>query len=115
MAKTEKKKKYTPEITKRFLLIMDEVVKEGRCDSPYEFLESVGEYRTNYGSYFNGTRSPTLEQLATACKKFGYSPTWAMLGTGNKKLDTKDEKTIEARVTELEATVAALKNMIKRK
>ena len=115
MPKTEKKKKYTPAITKRFLLIMDEVIKEGKCDTPAEFLISVGEHRQQLYAYLDDIRSPTLEQLATTCTRYGYSPTWVMLGTGDKKMNPKDEKTIEDRVTELEATVAALKNMIKRK
>lgn len=114
MPKTEKKKKYTPAITKRFLLIMEEVIKEGKCDTEAEFMESIGEHRTNLTVYLKGARSPTLEQLATTCVKYGYSPTWCLLGIGNKKLNIKDEKSIEDRVTELEANMAALKNMIKK-
>jgi hypothetical protein len=114
MAK-EKKQKYTPGIQKRFLSIIDETIKEGKCDSIYEFLESIGEHRSNSTAYKNGTRSPTLEQLATACMKYGYSPTWCILGVGNKKLNVKDEKTIEDRVSELEATVSSLKLTINRR
>lgn len=115
MPKTEKKKVYTPAITKRFLLIMDETIREGKCDSESEFMQSIGEHRGNIPAYHNGSRSPTLEQLATTCIKYGYSPTWFILGTGVKKLNIKDQKTIEDRVTELEAAVVALKNQMKRR
>jgi hypothetical protein len=115
MAKSTTKKKYTPAITKRFLVIMDESIKEGLCSTQAEFLTSIGEHRQSLPAYLEGTRSPTLEQVATTCTKYGYSPTWLILGTGDKKMNAKDEKTIENRVTELETTVAALKNQIKRK
>jgi hypothetical protein len=115
MPKTTNKKKHTPAITKRFLLIMDETIKEGKCESEADFLTSIGEHRTNLYAYQNGTRSPTLEQVATTCLKYNYAPTWLILGTGDKKMSPKNQKTIEDRVSELEVTVAALKNQVRRK
>jgi hypothetical protein len=115
MAKTAKEKKYTPQITKRFLLIMDETVKNGICNSQAEFLTSIGEHRQNLPEYLRGNRAPTLEQLATACEKYGYSPTWALLGIGDKKMKAVDRMSIEDRVSELEAAVALLKKQVKRK
>lgn len=115
MPKTTTKKKHTPAITKRFLLIMDETIRSGICDSESEFLTSVGEHRQNFPKFVDGTRSPTLEQVATTCLKYGYSPTWLILGTGDKKMNSKNQRTLEDRMSELEATVAALKNQIKRK
>ncbi len=117
MAKTAKKKekKYTPAITKRILFIMEEVIKEGVCDTVDEFMTSIGEHRTSKAAYEAGTRAPTPEQLAITCEKYGYSPTWVILGIGDKKLNTKSQRTMDERVSELEATVASLKNMIKKR
>jgi hypothetical protein len=112
--KTKTIKHYTPSITKRFLLIVDEVIREGSIGTRTEFAQAVGEHQQNLALMEKGTRAPTLEHIAVACKKFGYSPTWLVLGTGDKKLKVKDQKGIEDRVSELEAIVASLKNMIKR-
>jgi hypothetical protein len=116
MAKTKKKeKKYTPAITKRILLIMEEVIKEGVCDTVDEFMTSIGEHRTSKSAYEDGSRAPTPEQIAITCAKFGYSPTWVILGIGEKKLNPKNQTPLEDRVSELETVVQSLKNMIKRK
>jgi hypothetical protein len=110
-----KRTTYTPAITRRFLVIMEETVKEGTCESNGAFLESIGEYRQNLYGYLDGSRNPTLEQLATTCTKYGYSPTWVLLGMGDKRMKAGDNKSIEARVTELEASVARLNKLIKLK
>src|SRR6478735_9768122 len=98
MAKTAKKKTikvvkekpYTSEISKRFLLMIQETVEEGLCRSERHFLTSVGEYQQNLPQYLSGVRAPTLEQLTTACILYNYAPTWVLLGQGDKKLKPKD-------------------------
>lgn len=114
MAKTAKDKKYTPAIVKRILSIMEEVVREGRAGSYAEFLVSIGDVRTAKYDYETGRRAPTPEQIATACRRYGYSPTWILLGIGDKKLLDKKTKTVEVRVKELEAIVDDLKTIIQR-
>lgn len=107
-------KQYTPAITKRFLLIMDEAIRDGHTENRTTFAKSVGEHQQNLTAMQNGSRSPTLEQIATACKMYGYSPTWLILGTGEKKMAAKDEKTLDQRISELEAEVARIKRIVKK-
>jgi hypothetical protein len=113
--KTKTNKQYTPAITKRFLLIVDEVIRSGQVDTKGEFAKSVGEHQQNLSLMEKGTRAPTLEHIALSCKLYGYNPTWLILGVGEKKLKTSDGKTIEARVTDLETELAAIKRMVKKK
>lgn len=108
-------KLYTPAITKRFLLIMDEVIRDRKCENRTAFAKSVGEHQQNLPAMENGTRAPTLEQIATACRIYGYSPTWLILGTSEKKMSAKDEKTTDERLSELEAEVVRIKRLIKNK
>jgi hypothetical protein len=106
---------HTTAITKRFLLLMNEVLKDGLCATKGDFAGKIGEYQQNFPLMEQGIRAPTLEQLATACKVFGYSPTWLILGAGEKKLKAAESKTIETRLTELETEMAAVKRMLKKK
>jgi hypothetical protein len=107
-------KQYTQAITKRFLAIADELVKDGRCASRVEFTKEVGAHQQNLTKMESGTRYPTLENIALTCKKFGYNPIWLILGIGDKTLKIKDQKTIEDRVSELEVNVARLQRLSKK-
>jgi hypothetical protein len=104
------KKQHTKNITHRFLQICAEVIQEGHVNNRKEFAESVGEHQQNLSRMDKGTRSPTLEQIATACLKYGYSANWVMLNMGMKKL-TKEKKetgTIDQRINNLETEVARI-------
>jgi hypothetical protein len=107
-------KQYTPAITTRFLLIMDETIRDGHTENRTTFAKSVGEHQQNLPAMENGTRSPTLEQIATACRMYGYSPTWLIFGTGDKKMKAKDEMSLDQRISELEAEVARIKRLVKK-
>lgn len=106
-------KQHTPAITKRFLLIMDEAIRDGHTENRTTFAKSVGEHQQNLSAMEDGARSPTLEQIAAACKVYGYNPTWLILGTGDKRLKAKDQKTDDERLTQLEVEVSKIKRMLK--
>lgn len=114
MPNTKVNKQQTTAITKRFLAIADELVKEGRCKNRVEFTEAVGAHQQNLTPMEKGTRYPTLENIALTCKKYGYNPTWLILGIGDKRLKIKEERTIEERVAELEVDMARLKRLQKK-
>jgi hypothetical protein len=111
---TKVKKEHTLAITKRFLAIADELVKEGTCKTRVEFMSAVGAHQQNLTPMEQGTRYPTLENIALTCKKYGYNPTWVILGVGDKRLKIKEERTIEERVAELEVDMARLKRLSKK-
>lgn len=102
-------KNYTPAITKRFLLIMDEVLNEKRMTQG-EFFESIGMKQQNLFRLKNNG-APTLEQVAMVCATYGYSPNWVLLGMGDKKYKykPKEKKSLEDRVNELELDMAKIK------
>lgn len=104
-------KHYTSDITHRFLMIKDEVIKQGLCNTLKEFAEKVGEHPQNFSKMEKGTRFPTLDHIARACAEFGYSAQWLLLNQGPKRSDKKNEETLEQRVSDLETQM----RMIKRK
>lgn len=109
------KKKYTPGITQRFLLICDEVIHEGQAKNRSAFAKSVGEHQQNLSMMEKGTRAPTLEQIAIACKIYGYSANWVMLNIGEKKLKVKEQQSTEERLSNLEAEVSRISRTLKRR
>jgi transcriptional regulator with XRE-family HTH domain len=111
MAKKIQDKPYTKAIAKRFLQMMKDVIHEGQCIDKVDFATKIGEWSQNITAMEKGGRAPTLEQLATACKKFGYNPTWLVLGVGNKKLTQDDHK---KRITELETEMVRIKKLMKK-
>lgn len=107
-------KKYTPGITQRFLLIIDEVILDGQAKNRSSFAKSVGEHQQNLSLMEKGTRSPTLEQIAIACKLYGYSANWLILNLGEKKLKETEQKTTEERISNLEAQVSKINRRLKK-
>ena len=102
-------------ITERFLLICEEVIREGLCKTKKEFAAVVGEHAQNLTLMAKGSRAPTLEQIAKACELYGYSPTWLILGVGPRKLAGANKDSTENRVSNLELEVARLKKDFKKK
>lgn len=86
-------KPYSPDITKRFLLIIDEVIRDRLTENRTTFAKKVGEHQQNLPAMKKGMRYPG--QVATACKVYKYNPTWLILGTGDKKLSVNQETTLE--------------------
>lgn len=109
------KKQYTGDITKRFLLLCDEVIREGHTRNKSTFAKSVGEYQQNLALMEKGTRSPTLEHIAAACKLYGYSANWVVLNLGEKKLKAQEQKPLDERVSFLESEVARITRVLKKK
>lgn len=110
-------KEHTHGITQRFLQICSETIQEGRINNRKEFCEQVGEHQQNLSQMDKGRRAPTLDQLARACKKFGYSPNWLILNIGNKKLTKempKPDGNLEHRINILETEVARLSRNMRR-
>lgn len=105
-------KEYATDITQRFLLIKDEVIREGLVNTAKEFATAIGEHSQNFTKMEKGTRSPTLDQVARACEIYGYSPTWVILNKGSKKLDKKAEVPLEKRVDQLEQQMRKLKKHV---
>lgn len=112
------KKQHTKSITQRFLQICSEVIQEGKVSNKTDFADSVGEHQQNLSQMEKGKRAPTLEQIATACKKYGYSANWLILNQGLKKVNKdivkRDTLTVEHRVNNLETEVAKLNRQISR-
>jgi hypothetical protein len=102
----------TVEITKRFLQLADEVIRDGLAKNRVEFCKSIGEYQQNFARFEALERAPTLEQLALCCKVYGYNPTWLILGAGEKKMKASEQRTLEQRVSALEVELAGLKRVI---
>lgn len=112
------KKQHTTAITQRFLQLCTEVIQEGHVTSRKEFAESIGEYATNLAMMEKNKRSPTLEQIVSACKKYGYSANWIMLNMGQKKLsETVKASTgsLEQRVNIIETEITRLTRILARK
>lgn len=105
-------KAYMPEITQRFLLIRDEVIRDGLCNTAAEFAKEVGEYPQNFSKMEKGSRFPTLDHIARACEKYNYNANWVMLNSGSKKMDKRQEVPIEKRVSDLEIQVRSLKKIV---
>ena len=105
-------KKYSREITQRFLLIRDEVIQLGLCRTASEFAKAIGEYPQNFSRMEKGNRSPTLDHIARACELFNYNANWVMLNVGPKKRDKKNEVPLEKRVGDLEVQVRSLKKIV---
>jgi len=103
------------DITERFLLICEEVIREGLCKTKKEFAISIGEHPQNLTLMAKGSRFPTLEQIAKACDLYGYSPTWLILNMGSKKLAGNEKDATEERVSELELEVEKLKKFLIKK
>jgi len=106
---------HTAAITQRFLLLCEEAVVDGLCKNRSAFLESVGEYQSNYSKFEDGIRAPTLEQIVKACELYGYSANWLVLNIGDKKLKASDKKPLEGRVTDLEVQMNRLRRIIEKK
>lgn len=109
------RKQTKQDITERFLLICEEVIREDLCKTKKEFAAAVGEHPQNLTLMAKGSRFPTLEQIAKACDIYGYSPTWLILNVGPKKLDGSDKDPTEERVSELELEVERLKKHLIKK
>ena len=105
-------KKHTVEITKRFLQLADEVVREGMAKNRREFSESIGRHYPNFTRLETFEQAPTLEQIAVACKTYGYNPAWLILGVGEKKMKASEQKPVEVRISTLETEMAQLKRLI---
>lgn len=103
------------DITERFLLICEEVIREGLCKTKKEFAGAIGEHPQNLTLMAKGSRAPTLEQVAKACDLYGYSPTWLILNIGPKKLAGTEKDPTEERVSDLELEVARLKKHLIKK
>lgn len=104
-------KLHTRGITQRFLQLAAEVIQEGHTDNKKSFAESIGEYQQNIIAMEKGKRAPTLEQVVTACKKYGYSANWLMLNMGQKKLSETikgSSESLEQRVNNLETEIARI-------
>lgn len=104
-------KPHTRGITNRFLQVCAEVIQEGHTDNRKTFAESVGEHQQNLSLMEKGRRAPTLEQIVTACKKYGYSANWLVLNMGQKKLSETVKGSvgsIEQRVNNLETEIAKI-------
>lgn len=95
--------------TQNFLIIMSEVINQGLVRNKTEFAKKVGEHQQNIIKMEKGTRAPTIDQLATACKLWGYNLNWVILNASPKKIDPKANVPIEERVTILEQQVRVLK------
>lgn len=102
-------------ITGRFLMICEEVIKDGLCKTKREFAISIGEHPQNLNLMVKGARAPTLEQVAKACDLYGYSPTWLVLNIGPKKLAGSEKEPMEERMSELELEVEKLKKFLIKK
>lgn len=102
------------QITERFLMILNEAIKEGQTKNKSTFAKSVGEHQQNLSLMEKGARAPTLEQIAIACKTYGYAPNWLILGIGAKRLKPNDQKTTEERLSNLEWEVSRLKRVTAR-
>lgn len=111
--KSKPNKTYTPEITKRFLKIMAEAIASDQVKTRMEFAESIGEHQQNLSKMKQGTRAPTLEHIAIACKKYGYSPTWVMLGIGDKKMKG-GQNSLDERILSLEKDMALIQKELKK-
>lgn len=112
MAKSENDK---AAMTDRFMIICEEVLQSQLVKSRTEFARSVGEHQQNLAAMENGTRSPTLEQVARACDLYGYSPTWLILNRGPKKMKETEQLPLEERVTLLETEVGRIRRALRRK
>lgn len=114
MSKKESKL-YSPEITQRFLLICDEVIRDGQVKNKSTFASSIGEHQQNLSKMDGKGRTPTLDQVARVCELYGYSPTWLILGIGEKKIKPAERIPLEGRVTNLEVELARIKRQLKAK
>jgi len=106
-------KTHTPGITQRFLQLCEEVIHEGHASSMTEFAKSIGEHSQNISLMQSGGRVPSVDKLAEACIKYGYSANWLILNRGERKLSKTDIKPIDQRVQQLETTVSSLQRKIK--
>lgn len=106
------KEEYTQAITQRFLMLKDEVIRDGLCKNAAEFAERVGEHAQNFSKMEKGTRSPTLEHIYRACTEFGYSANWVILNYGPKKTDTTLTVPMEQRITTLELQIRSIKRLL---
>lgn len=100
-------------ITGRFMLICEEALATAQVKTRTEFAKSVGEHQQNLVAMENGSRAPTLEQIAKACDLYGYSPTWLILNRGPKKMKETEQLPIEERVSNLEDQVTRMKRRIR--
>lgn len=108
-------KAYTKKaITERFLIICEEVIKDGLCKTRKEFAAAVGEHPQNLNLMDKGRRAPTLEQIAQACDHYGYSPTWVILGRGQHKMTGEKDPTDE-RLDKVEDDIEMLKRHLIKK
>lgn len=101
-------------MTARFMIICEEVLESQQAKTRSEFARSVGEHQQNLAAMENGSRSPTLEQVARACDIYGYSPTWLILNRGPKKMKETEQLPLEERVAQVEADIARIKRHLKR-
>ena len=102
------------DITYRFLSMIDDLVAKGFCRSKRSFCEAIGEHPQNLSRMKKGDRFPTIEHIATACQKFGYSPTWLILGVGPEK-GSAEKTPLEERLTAAEEEIEMLKRHLIKK
>ena len=60
----------------RMVLLMRHCIDLQLCDSQKEFCESIGLVPTNLFEIKRGTRSFTIQQIVTACKKYKINISW---------------------------------------
>lgn len=107
--------KKTEEITKRYLELVHELIKKerlkgGKIVNMKVFSESVNYPPQNFSKFHTSDQHVTLSLVELSCRKFGFSPTYLILGTGNKHLNNSDS--LEQRVTDLEKKVKRLESKI---
>lgn len=107
-------KDFATDITQRFLLVKQEVIREGLCSTAKEFGAAIGEHSQNFAKMENGTRSPTLDQIARVCDQYGYNGNWILMGMAPKKLDKKQEVPFEQRLATLEMDVRRIKKQMEK-
>ncbi len=112
---TKPAKKYTDSVTSRFIQICREVVAAGMVANKTEFAESVGEYQQNLSLMEKGSRAPTIEQICLACEVYNYSPSWLMMGIGDKTMQKPGKRNLEQRLNEIESEVNIIKRALAHK
>lgn len=75
----------TPEV-KRLRIVYDEYLKSNAGENMHDFAKIFDLNQSSISRIMNGKWEMGFNVVKVVCYKLGYSPSWFINGTGNKKI-----------------------------
>jgi transcriptional regulator with XRE-family HTH domain len=95
-------KTHTAQVGKRFIKAIKQLTVD-QDTTVSKIAVDIGAFQENMSAIEKGQRYPTIEMLCNLCLKYGVSPAWLLLNTGEMFRDeTLNIGSLFARMNEIE-------------